>query len=287
MPVRELAPALLSLAEMFTAASLVTFPNREPVALNIKATKEGSFDIDLIAWTVKAFDDVIDLFSSNPMQALEGLVFSIVGAKKGLFWLIGSIGSKDVVGEDATALEPGHVTLTLGDGTKLEGIPTDVVALYRSLPIRQRARDVVAPLHREGIDKLYFKVGPTREAEVEKQDLPAYEVPPADENVELDVIQDMVLDVVSPLFEQGKWRFFDGDRRFSAEIDDPAFHALVDAAEPFSKGDTLRCDVRVIQSRTADGKLHIERRIVKVKHHHHVTEDRLSLDDQGGNDDAT
>jgi hypothetical protein len=277
MPVRDLAPSLLSLAEIFTTASLVVFPTREPVSLEIKATAEGSFEVELIAHTVKLFDDAVDIFGSNPIQALEGLVFTIVGAQKSLFWLIKSIGSQKVVQEESATTEPGHVTLTLEDGTKLEGIPTDVVTLYKSLPIRRQARQVVTPLYREGVDVIRFKVDSSTEAEVTKDDLPAYEVAPGSEDVIVDVVQPMVLEVVSPVFEEGnKWRFNDGERKFSAAIDDEEFIARVNAGEAFAKGDLLHCDVRVIQSRV-DGKLSIERRIVRVREHHRASDDQLAL----------
>src|SRR5438046_1876358 len=100
MPVRELAPSLLALAELFTAASLVRFPMREPVALHIRATDEGSFDVHLLAETKKAFDDAVDIFASNPMQALESFVFFIVGARKSLFWLINTVKNRPVVKEE-------------------------------------------------------------------------------------------------------------------------------------------------------------------------------------------
>lgn len=279
MPVRELAPSLLSLAEAFTAASLVKYPTREPVALHIKATEEGSFLVDLIAASTKVFDDAVDIFGSNPMQALEGLVFSIVGAHKSLFWLIKLAHGQNVEKEEATPAEPGHVTLTFPDGTEIKGVPTDVAALYKNIPIRRHARQVVAPLREEGVDEIRFNIDGTQQASIEKADLPAYEIPPEAENVELDVIQPMVLDIVSPVFEEGKWGFFDGDRRFSAVIEDEAFIARVDAGEPFAKGDTLHCDVRVIQSRR-DKRLVIERRIVRVREHHKAADGSLSLLDE-------
>jgi hypothetical protein len=37
MPIRDLAPALLALGDVFSAASRTLYPDREPVALNIKA----------------------------------------------------------------------------------------------------------------------------------------------------------------------------------------------------------------------------------------------------------
>jgi len=48
MPVRDLAPALLAMGELVAAASLVVYPERPPVALNIKATEPGSFVVRLI-----------------------------------------------------------------------------------------------------------------------------------------------------------------------------------------------------------------------------------------------
>lgn len=51
MSVRDLAPALLALGELFAEASVIAYPAREPVALNIKATDKGSFDANLISFT--------------------------------------------------------------------------------------------------------------------------------------------------------------------------------------------------------------------------------------------
>lgn len=48
MPVRDLAPALLALGDLFSEESLLLHPEREPVALNIKATNEGSFVVKLL-----------------------------------------------------------------------------------------------------------------------------------------------------------------------------------------------------------------------------------------------
>jgi hypothetical protein len=48
MPVRDLAPALLALGDLFAEASQVIYPEGKPVALSIKATEEGSFDVHLI-----------------------------------------------------------------------------------------------------------------------------------------------------------------------------------------------------------------------------------------------
>jgi hypothetical protein len=272
MPVRELAPSLLSLAETFTAASVIAYPTRKPVSLHIKATDEGSFVVDLIAHSMEVgFDDAVDVFSSNPIAALEGLVFSVVGGQKSLFWLINKTKGQTVKEEKPDPIAPGHVTLTLADESKVAGVPTEVAAFYKSVAVRRHARRVVAPLLEEGVEEIRFEIDTAAGAKIKKEDVPSYEIPAENESVEFDVTQPMSLDVVGPLFEAGRWTFFDGERRFSAPVEDPSFLSQVDAGESFSKGDKLRCDVRVIQTRRSDGKLSIERRIVRVNEHHRAS----------------
>jgi hypothetical protein len=284
IPVRELAPSLLSLAEVVTAASAVAYPKRPPVSLHIKATEKGSFTAWLIAHSTEIFDAELDVFDSPAMHLLEGFVFAVVGAKQSLMWLINLAEGRKIVEKTPSPDEPGHVTLTLeGDEGEpvaiIEGVPTMVAEFYENLAVRRHARDVVAPLRREGINEIRFEINGTNGASIEKEDLPAYELPPENEDVETDVIQPMVLDIVSLVFEEGnKWTFFDGNQRFSAPVEALDFLARVDAGESFSKGDTLHCDVRVIQRRK-NGKLTYERRIVNVREHHHPSDNQLAISD--------
>ena len=79
MAVRDLAPALLALGELFHDASRITYPERPPVALKIRATSEGSFVVDLILEAERTWDTVRDFFSSDPGSALANLI-EVVGA---------------------------------------------------------------------------------------------------------------------------------------------------------------------------------------------------------------
>src|SRR5688572_17376787 len=89
MPVRELAPALLALGDVFAEASLVAYPDRPPVALDIKATEEGSFVVQLILETPdEVWDQVVDIFGSDAVSALVNLKELVIGSGFGLFWLI-------------------------------------------------------------------------------------------------------------------------------------------------------------------------------------------------------
>ena len=96
MPVRDIAPALLALGELFAEASVVVYPDREPVALNIQATDDGSFLVRLILESAGVWDNMVDLFGSDVANALANLQEFVVGSY-GLFWLIKRRGKQEIV----------------------------------------------------------------------------------------------------------------------------------------------------------------------------------------------
>jgi len=266
MPVRDLAPALLALGDLFADASLVVYPEREPVALNIRATDEGSFLVRLILESEHAWDQFVDIFGGDSASALANLEAIVVGGG-GLFWFIKRRGTKEIAAEEP-APEPGHVRLTLEDGTVIE-VSAQVLQLYDNITIRRKARQVVAPLHSEGVELVRFEPSTPVDAgvTVEKEDLPAYELPAVGEAL-LDHETEMILEIVSVSFPEGsKWRFTDGAKTFHAALDDEAFLERIESGvEAFRKGDMLRCRMRIIQTQRADG-LHSEYRVVEVLEH--------------------
>ena len=266
MAIRDLAPALLALGELFTLASVATHPDQEPVSLNIKATAEGSFEVHLI---LKTLHHAVTILTSDPVNALQNLVAYVVEAKLGLFALIRLLKGRDVEVFVSDDDPPGTVTLTASDGAiSLSGVPRDVATLYEDLAIRRAAREVVEPLEREGINILRFKVDGREEAEVTEADLPAYELPAAPEDVLTDQEIDMAVTIVSPVFEKGKWRFQDGQSKFWAYVDDEGFmESVYKSVERFGSGDVLRCRVRVTQTRDDAGKIKKSYRVLRVEEH--------------------
>jgi hypothetical protein len=142
MPIRDLAPALLALGELFVETSVVAYPDQEPVSLNIKATEEGSFLVQLAIHSPDAWDQVIHLFSSSPVTALANIKALVIESGFGLFWLIKRLRGRGIKKVEHPVVESGKVRLTLDDGTVLE-IPAEVLTLYRNVRIRRRAREVV------------------------------------------------------------------------------------------------------------------------------------------------
>lgn len=260
MPVRDLAPALLALGDLFAEASVVLHPDRDPVSLDIRATAEGSFDVHLVLEAAGVWDQVVDLLTSEDANAVLALI-TIVTA---LFGAIGYIGRRLITGREQVA--PGQVKLTLDDGDTLE-VPSEVLDLHGKVTVRQKARKVVEPLNRPGVERLDF----WREGEVTvsvgSDDLPAFELYEGEIEDLGTRDRETVVAIASATFIEGnKWRLTEGDATFWATIEDAAFLARVDRGEAFRKGDFLEVRLRVEQSRQ-DNALHSEYYVTKVLRH--------------------
>lgn len=262
MPVRDLAPALLALGELFTEASAIAYPDREPVSLHIRATDRGSFIADLGLHSPQAWEQMIQVLSGSAVTALvnlQGIIFS----GGGLLWLIKLTRGQPV--SKADPLESGMVRVTMPDGTTFEALP-DALALYQRESARRNARQVVEPLRRPGVDRLDFQRGDATELTIERDDLPAYESEPAEEPLSEEERDVIVTLVVASVQGEYKWRFSEGDLVFTASLADPEFLARIEAGEAFRKGDWFKLKIRVVQTRRGD-KLQVERTVVKVIEH--------------------
>lgn len=264
MPVRELAPALFALGELFTEASIALYPNREPVSLNIRATEDGSFWVQLALVAKETWDEAIDIWASDAATALANLTAASVGAFATIKWLRGRK-------PDAEQLpESGQVRLTLPDGTSLE-ISADAWLLYMRDGVRRKARDVVSPLRRDGIDT--FELRPARRASpdlvIKKDDVPAFEAAAEDEDDALtDSERETLVEIVSLAYvPTRKWRLREGAAAFSATIEDAEFWERVHRREvKFAEGDMLRVRLRVIQTfDAANRRLRAKYRVVTVR----------------------
>lgn len=276
IPVRDLAPALLALGDLFVDASVITQPRRKPVSLNIQATQEGSFIIQLVLEAESAWGSIEELFTSTGAVTLLNLWGFILGAN-GLFAFTSWVKNRKIVSRENVAA--GHVRITLEDGESFE-VPAEVVGFFLNETMRAKARQVVAPLTNQGIDRIDFRSESQPDVTIKTTDVPAFDVPEVEDIPLSEKETDTIAAIASVAFTEGnKWRLTDGEHTFYAAIEDEGFlERINDGIEVFRKGDMLRCRMRVVQTERADG-LHTEYHVTEViQHLPRTVQLRLSMD---------
>jgi hypothetical protein len=230
----------------------------------MRATKRGSFVADLAIHSPDAWDQIMQLLSGKAVTALTNLYTIIAGTTASLFAITKLIHGRQIVSKEP--LESGLIRVTLADGSMIEGM-AEAVALYERLSVRENAREVVAPLHSPGVERLTFVPKAAEPLTISDADLPAFDVLEMAEETLLDREDEAILTIATASFAEGyKWRFSEGDSNFTASIEDSAFRSRIDAGEAFRKGDTLHVRMRVVTTQRGN-KLHVDRTVLQVVKH--------------------
>lgn len=268
MDVRDLAPALLAVGQLFDAANrALNGSDAPPIAVNVQATKEGSFEIDLTV--VQTFLDSMKTFLTGDWVTaainLKELVFGGALTAGGLVVLIKWLRGRKP--DRIEKISDDTVRITI-DGQTMD-IPLKLLRLYQDVAVRKAYEElVVIPLQKDGIDE--FKVLEARQeiASVQKGDSTYFIAPEPPSTVVVEDVRRSAFSIVSLAFkEDNKWRLHDGNNQISATIEDADFLRRVDSnVIRFAKGDVLVCEVKVRQVQTGQG-LKTDYTVVRVLEH--------------------
>lgn len=265
--VRDLAPALLALGELFDAASSVLNENSAEVSVQVRAHEAACFSIDL---------EVIQSLVKRGIALLIGDEFTAaINLKELLFWggasgyglvtLIKWLRGK--APDKIERLDRGRVRIIL-DGNSIE-VPLKLLRLYQDISVRSALeRVVMKPLQKEGLDAVIFKDNGDVLIDVSKTEAEYFRTPEIEDiNLTDDTIRSAYSIVSLAFKEDNKWRLHDGNNQINALIEDEGFLKQVDENNiSFSKGDILVCDVKVVQKQTSAG-LKTEYAVQKVLEH--------------------
>ena len=196
IPVRDLAPALLALGDLFAEARKVAYPDMPHVSLEIQATREGSFGVDLILQAADGiWEQVVTTSGSDEVSALVNLKELIIGGG-----FVGYFGyRKRIKGRRVTKQEPadgGQTKVTADDGASIT-VRHEIIVLDENSRVRRSARSVVQPLSASGVERLDFKDEAEVTESLDQDDVPSFALPSAEpdesEEPEEQVFEDVLL----------------------------------------------------------------------------------------------
>ena len=273
MDPRELAPALLAMADLLEAAARVLYGDKAKVKINVKGSfKTGSFNVDFVAG-VQWLRAVRDIFAGAEATAVANATailtaLGVIG-KGGLFPLLKWLRNRPITRVESLTPEPGSAQCArIFVGDEFYDVELETVDLLRDVAVRKATEKVLAPLGKPGIDTFALGEGSSVNVVVRDVESSSFAAPAPEELLIIDDVRDMAFSIVSLAFkEDNKWRLSDGSSTISAMISDGEFlHGVNNDIESFSKGDSLVCRVRVRQWQTSNGT-RTEYEVVKVARH--------------------
>lgn len=246
--VRELAPALISIADLLEEANFVINGKESKIDVNVKGSfKSGSFGIDLKV--VQNFvDGFIAVFSADGVTAVVNLLTLIGFLKNQNISLIGLIKLlKNRPIEKVEDTDDRIVVIHITHDEKIE-VDRRIIDLYKNPRIRRSLENAIAkPLEKDGIDRVITSSEEfgKNEIEITKEEKDYFKMPDVQEEVLGENVTEVHLQAVSISFiEDNKWRFKRGETIFYASVEDKEFIDRVNRNEiQFAKDDVLKVEL--------------------------------------------
>lgn len=273
MDVRELAPALIAFADLVKySGKAIGIEQPIKVLLNQDSLQRGSFDItfllDLnILEQAKLFVKGAENSGLKDLMDVLGWGATIGACSGGIFGIVKYIGGRKIKAIDQ--LSGAVAKITLADGVTLE-VTENALKVLLDYECRKSLEKITAPLKNHGISSFKLRNPDSDSKEpietISKEDVEAFKTPDVEDAITNVYSGTMIFDIESVVFdEEKKWRFFDGEVKFWARIEDVDFwRGVEDGSYRFAKGDRLEVQCTISQSTPAGGHSTLTRTITKV-----------------------
>lgn len=270
MSVRDLAPALLAMDELFQRSNGLLNANATSASLKVRAHHQGSFEIDFALDVSPLF---AAMFGGDYLASATNILRLLFGGSTpGLFTLI-----KKLRGRSHSVTDSSSDSLVIeADWIRAEGIgeaenfrmvvPPSVIRLSEDSNIRRAAFNILSPLQRDGIDQMVVRDKNEELERIIEDDVPSFVVP-SQGNILGEAVtrQFLVIDTTRLSARSRQWRFFDGNKINSYSMRDEEFiNSIMRREVGFLAGDIFECEVRSVQRMGPRGEIKTELEILRV-----------------------
>ena len=271
MSVKDLGPALVALGDLFDRTNTLLYGNVASTDLKITATKQSSFDIqflvEVLAKGKSIFADPTVSAAFNIWQSFS-LAFAIL-KRLGKNRTVLSNQSNEQIARELETLDIVTDDFELSARASAKTIES-AIELVRDSQFRRHSQDVVEPVRRNGIEGVEIKRGHRRVIIIEKADLPAFECDGDEDEVRISIVPRRALTIVFPYLGDGSghWRLSDSaGTNWYAIRDEQFLERVRNGLSSFTTGDSLECQIRIIQHTDTSGKTKETREITRVYRH--------------------
>ena len=277
MSTQALVLALSAVDDLIRRSNVVVNPNIATSSLRIRTHRPGSFEVEFVLSIVPVFAAG---FGGDQLAYATNLLRLLFGSSApGLFTLIKLLRGRTPSVTDSS--NPSDETMIIeadeirvGDMLEAQGfsaeVPTAVIRLLQDPNVRRTASNVMSPLGRDDIDRMYVREGDEELEIFTSDDVRAFVVSP-EENVlgQTTSYQFLTIDTSRFSTRSRQWRFNDGNKINTYRmLDDIFLTSVVEGRVSFSAGDIFECEVRMTQRLGPSGNIRTGLEILRVIRRH-------------------